>query len=69
MMQLVPTKKHVIQMVLLVNMHPIKGIKIIFHVIQLGTGQLRWSFGTSGAIGTNRKGCHFNGSIGENASH
>ena len=56
-------------MVLLVNMHPIKGIKIIFHVIQLGTGQLRWSFGTNGAIGTNRKGCHSNGSIGENASH
>ena len=33
MMQLVPTEKHVIQMVLLVNMHLIKGIKIIFHVI------------------------------------
>ena len=28
MMQLVPTEKHVIQMVLLVNMHLIKGIKI-----------------------------------------
>ena len=30
----------------------------------LGTGQFRWSIGTNGTIGTNRKGCHSNGSIG-----
>ena len=69
MMQVVPTEKHVIQMVLLVNMHLIKGIKIIFHVILLSTGQFGWSIGTNGAIGTNRKGHHSNGSIGEYASH
>ena len=56
-------------MVLLVNMHLIKGIKIIFHVILLSTGQFGWSIGTNGAIGTNRKGHHSNGSIGEYASH
>ena len=29
----------------------------------------RWSIGTNGRIGTNRKGCHSSGSIGEYASH
>ena len=31
--------------------------------------QFRWSIGTNGRIGTNRKGCHSNGSVGEYASH
>ena len=56
-------------MVLLVNMHLIKGIKTILHVIYLGTEQFQWSIGTNGAIGTNKKGRHSNGSIGEYASH
>ena len=56
-------------MVLLVNMHLIKGTQIIFHVILLGTGQLRWSISTNGTIGTIRKAHHSNGSIGEYASH
>ena len=29
-----------------------------------GTGQFRWSIGANGTTGTNRKGCHSNGSIG-----
>ena len=56
-------------MVLLVNMHLIKGTQIIFHVIQLGTGQFQWSIGTNGTIGTNGKAPYSNGSIGEYASH
>ena len=31
--------------------------------------QFRWSIGTNGRIGTNRKECHSNGSVGEYASH
>ena len=48
MVRLVPIEKYVIPMVLLVNMHLIKGTLIIFHVTWLGTGQFR-------CIGTNRK--------------
>ena len=49
-------------MVLLVNMHFIKGT--FSRVAWLGTGQFQWSIGTNGTIGTNRKWCHSNGSIG-----
>ena len=28
----------------------------------MGTGLFQWSIGTNGTIGTNRKGCHCNGS-------
>ena len=45
MARLVPIEKHIIPMVLLVNMH----------LTWLGTGQFRWSIGTNGSIGTNRK--------------
>ena len=69
MVRLVPLEKAIIPMVLLVNMHLIKGTWIIFHVILLGTGQFRWSISTNGTIGTNRKAHHSNGSIGEYASH
>ena len=53
MVGLVPIEKDLIPMVLLVNMHLIKGNYI--------TGQFpmvhwyRWSIGTNGTIGTNRK--------------
>ena len=56
-------------MVLLVNMHLVEGTSIIFPCDWLGTGQLRWSIGTNGTIGTNREGCHSNDSIGEYTSH
>ena len=70
MVGLVPIEKDVIPVVLLVNMHLFKGIRLFSHVAWLGTGQFRWSIGTNGTIGTNnRKGCHSNGSIGEYASH
>ena len=39
------------------------------YVILLGTGQFRWSIGTNGTIGTNRKAHHSNGSTSEYASH
>ena len=63
MVGLVPIEKDVIPVVLLVNMHLIKGIRLFSHVAWLGTGQFRWS------IGTNRKGCHSSGSVGEYTSH
>ena len=69
MVGLVPIEKDVIPMVLLVNMHLIEGTSIIFPCDWLGTGQLRWSIGTNGTIGTNREGCHSNDSIGEYTSH
>ena len=69
MVRLVPLEKAIIPMVLLVNMHLIKGTWIIFHVILLGTGQFRWSISTNGTIGTNGKAPYFNGSISEYASH
>ena len=69
MVQLVPIENGVIPMVLLMNMRLIKETYIIFHVILLGTGQLRWSIGTNGSIGANRKWCHSNGSTGEYAFH
>ena len=44
-----------------------------FHTCPIYTNRYdssnRWSIGTNGRIGTNRKGCHSNGSIGEYASH
>ena len=55
-------------MVLSVNMHLIKevdyikGLRLFSHVTWLGTEQFRWTIGTNGTIGTNRKGCHSNGS-------
>ena len=36
-------------------------------MVWLGTGQFRWTIGTNGTIGTTRKSCHSNGSIGEYA--
>ena len=60
-------EKHPIPMVLLVNMHLIKRVRLFSHVVWLGKGQFQWSIGTNGTIGTNRK-CHSNGSIGEYAS-
>ena len=69
MVGLVPIEKDIIPMVLLVNMHLIEGTSIIFPCDWLGTGQLRWSIGTNGTIGTNREGCHSNDSIGEYTSH
>ena len=54
-------------MVLLVNIHLIKGTLIIFP--WLGKGQFQWSIGTNGTIGTNGKAPYSNGSIGEYASH
>ena len=56
-------------MVLLVNMHLIKGTQIVSHVTWLGTGQFRWSIDTNGTISTNRKRCRSNGALGEYASH
>ena len=44
-----------------------------FHTCPIYTNRYdssnRWSIGTNGRIGTNRKGCHSNGSVGEYASH
>jgi len=45
------------------------GLRLFSHLAWLGTGQFRWSIDTNGAIGTNRKGCHSNGSVGEYALH
>ena len=50
---MVPIEKGVIPMVLLVNMHLIKGT--FSHVTWLGTGQFQWSIGANGTIGTNGK--------------
>ena len=40
-----------------------------FHTCPIHTNRYdssnRWSIGTNGTIGANRKGCHSNGSIGE----
>ena len=47
----------------------LRGLRLFSHVTWLGTGQFRWSIGTNGTIGTNRKWCNSNGSIGEYASH
>ena len=55
MVRLVPIENEVIPMVLLVNMHLIKGLTLFSHVVWLGTGQFQWSIGTNGTIGTNRK--------------
>ena len=68
MVRLVPMEKHPIPMVLLVNMHLIKRVRLFSHVVWLGKGQFQWSIGTNGTIGTNRKRCHSSGSIGEYAS-
>ena len=46
-------------------MHLIKGLRLFFHVVWLGTGQFQSSIGTYGTIGTNRKAQYSNGSIGE----
>ena len=59
MVGLVPIEKYVIPMVLLVNMHLIKGTLIIFPC----------DLATNGTIGTNGKAPYSNGSIGEYASH
>ena len=72
MVGLIPIEKDVIPMVLLVNMHLIKGTLIIFPRDLAGYRAI--SDGplvpANGTIGTsNRKGCHSNGSIGEYASH
>ena len=69
MVRLVPREKHINLMVLLVDMHLIKGTWIIFYVISMGTRQFQWSIGTNGTIGTNRKAHQSNGSIGGYASH
>ena len=53
--RLVPMEKHPIPMVLLVNMHLIKRVRLFSHVVWLGKGQFQWSIGTNGTIGTNRK--------------
>ena len=55
MVRLVPMEKHPIPMVLLVNMHLIKRVRLFSHVVWLGKGQFQWSIGTNGTIGTNRK--------------
>ena len=62
-------EKHHIPIVLLVNMHLIRGLRLFSQVVWLGTGQFQWSIGTNGTIGTNRKAPNSNGSIGEYASH
>ena len=54
MVRLVPIENDVIPMVLLVNVHLIKG------TTWMGTGQFRWSIGTIGT-NCNRKWCHSNG--------
>ena len=56
-------------MVLLVNMHLIKRVRLFSYVVWLGTGQFQWSIGTNGTIGTNGKAPYSNGSISEYASH
>ena len=47
----------------------LRGLRLFSHVTWLGTGQFRWSIGTNGAIGTNGKWCHSNGSIGAKQVH
>ena len=42
-------------MVLSVNVLSLRGLKLFSHVTWLGTGQFRWSIGTNGTIGTNKK--------------
>ena len=69
MVRLVPVEKHPIPMVLLLNMHPLRGLRLFSRVVWLGTGQFQWSIGTNGTIGTNRKAPYSNGSIAEDASH
>ena len=69
MVRLVPIEKHPIPMVLLVNRHVIKRVRLFSHVVWLGKGQFQWSIGTNGTIGTNGKVPYSNGSIGEYASH
>ena len=55
-------------MVLLVNMHLIKGTLLFSHVTWLGTGQFQWSIGTNGPhvvwLGTGQ----FQSSIGTNGT-
>ena len=68
MVGLVPIEKDVIPVVLLVNIC-ISLRDFDYFATWLGTGQFQWSIGTNGTIGTNRKGCHSNGSVGEYASH
>ena len=53
--RLVPIEKHPIPMVLLVNMHVIKRVRLFSHVVWLGKGQFQWSIGSNGTIGTNRE--------------
>ena len=55
MVRLVPIEKHPIPVVLLVNMHVIKRVRLFSHVVWLGKGQFQWSIGTNGTIGTNRE--------------
>ena len=69
MVRFVPMEKHPIPMVLLVNMHLIKRVRLFSHVVWLGTGQFQWSIGTDGTIGTNGKAPYSNGSVSEYASH
>ena len=66
---LVQIEKDVIPVILWVNMHLIKGTWIIFPFDLAGYKAILWSIGTNGSIGTNKKGCHSNGSVGESASH
>ena len=75
MVRLVPMEKHCIPMVILVNMHLIKGTSIIFSCGLAGYRAIpivhsyQWCTGTNGTIGTYRKAPYSNGSIGEYASH
>ena len=43
----------------------LRRLRLFSHVTWLGTGQFQWSISTNGSIGTNRKWCHSNGSVGE----
>ena len=47
----------------------LRGLRLFSHAVWLGTGQFQWSIDTTGTIGTNRKPCHSNDSVGEYASH
>ena len=69
MVLLVPIEKHPIPLVLLLNMHLIKRVRLFSHVLSLGTEQFQWSIGTNGTSGTDGKAPYSNGSIGEYASH
>ena len=53
MVRLVPIEKHPIPMVLLMNMHLIKRVRLFSRVVWLGKGQFQWSIGTNGTTGTN----------------